>query len=60
MALDDKKIEELELIANELRELVIEALLEAKSGHTAGPLGEGQARIESAARSKRSTDSIGL
>ena len=33
------KIFALEKKANELRQLVIEALLEAKSGHTAGPLG---------------------
>ncbi len=37
--LNDKKIEELELKANDIRESIIEMLLEAKSGHTAGPLG---------------------
>jgi transketolase len=35
----DQKIKELELKANEIRQSVIEMLLEAKSGHTAGPLG---------------------
>ncbi|MBX4190135.1 transketolase [Candidatus Parcubacteria bacterium] len=35
----DDKIEELELKANEARELLIEMLTEAGSGHTAGPLG---------------------
>ena len=35
----DSKIEELELKANEARELLIEMLVEAGSGHTAGPLG---------------------
>jgi len=38
MALNDQKIKELELKANEIRQSIIEALLEAKSGHTAGPL----------------------
>lgn len=33
------KIQEIELIANELRQTVIKMLLEAKSGHSAGPLG---------------------
>ena len=37
--IDDKKIEELEIKANEARELLIEMLVEAGSGHTAGPLG---------------------
>lgn len=35
----DKKIKALELQANEIRQSVIEMLLEAGSGHTAGPLG---------------------
>ncbi len=38
MSLSDTKIKELELQANEIRQSIIEALLEAKSGHTAGPL----------------------
>lgn len=37
--LTDKKIKELELKANKIRESIIEMLLEAGSGHTAGPLG---------------------
>ncbi len=37
--IDDKKVEDLELKANEARELLIEMLTEAGSGHTAGPLG---------------------
>ncbi len=37
--LTDKKIQELEITANSIRESIIEMLLEAKSGHTAGPLG---------------------
>ena len=37
--IDDKKVEELETKANEARELLIEMLTEAGSGHTAGPLG---------------------
>lgn len=37
--LSDKKIIELELKANDIRESIIEMLLEAGSGHTAGPLG---------------------
>src|SRR3989344_5010924 len=37
--LTDKKIKELELKANEIRQSIIEMLLEAGSGHTAGPLG---------------------
>lgn len=39
MSLTDKKIEELELTANAIRESIIEMLLAAGSGHTAGPLG---------------------
>lgn len=39
MELDDKKIQFLELKANDIRESIIEMLLEAGSGHTAGPLG---------------------
>jgi transketolase len=39
MNLDDKKIKFLEEKANDVRESIIEMLLEAKSGHTAGPLG---------------------
>lgn len=35
----DQKIRELEIKANDIRESIIEMLLEAKSGHTAGPLG---------------------
>jgi len=35
----DKKIKELELKANEIRQSIIEMLIEAGSGHTAGPLG---------------------
>lgn len=37
--LSDKKIGELELKANEIRKSIIEMLVEAGSGHTAGPLG---------------------
>lgn len=37
--LDDKKVRELEVKANEIRQTIIEALVEAKSGHSAGPLG---------------------
>ncbi len=37
--LSDKKIKELEITANTLRESVIEMLVAAGSGHTAGPLG---------------------
>lgn len=37
--LSDEKVRELELMANTIRITLIEALLEAKSGHTAGPLG---------------------
>jgi transketolase len=39
MALTQTKIQELELKANQIRQSIIEMLLEAKSGHTAGPLG---------------------
>lgn len=35
----DDKVKELEEIANEVRELIIDELVEAKSGHSAGPLG---------------------
>lgn len=35
----DQKIRDLEIKANDIRESIIEMLLEAKSGHTAGPLG---------------------
>lgn len=37
--LHDEKIKELEIKANEIRQSIIEELIEAKSGHTAGPLG---------------------
>ncbi len=37
--IDDKKVEKLEEKANDARELLIEMLTEAGSGHTAGPLG---------------------
>ncbi|MDP2630070.1 MAG: transketolase, partial [Candidatus Uhrbacteria bacterium] len=33
------KVKELELKANEIRQSLIEMLVEAKSGHTAGPMG---------------------
>lgn len=39
MALSDIQIKDLELKANHIRESIIEMLVEAKSGHTAGPLG---------------------
>lgn len=39
MLLTDKKILELEKKANEIRQSIIEMLVEAKSGHTAGALG---------------------
>jgi transketolase len=39
MNLTDEKVTELEETANDIRESIIEMLLEAKSGHTAGPLG---------------------
>lgn len=35
----DDKVKELELIANKARELLLETLITAGSGHTAGPLG---------------------
>ena len=38
MAISDEKIVELEEQANKIRISLIEALMEAKSGHTAGPL----------------------
>lgn len=37
--LTDEKVGELEKIANNIRVTIIESLIEAKSGHTAGPLG---------------------
>ena len=37
--LHDDKVKELEQKANQARQLLIEELVEAKSGHTAGPLG---------------------
>ena len=37
--INEQKVEELEIRANEARELLIEMLTEAGSGHTAGPLG---------------------
>lgn len=39
MSLTEEKIYELSIRANDIRESIIEMLLEAKSGHTAGPLG---------------------
>jgi transketolase len=39
MALTDQEIEALETRANEIRQSVIKILVEAGSGHTAGPLG---------------------
>ena len=39
MLLTDEKIKELEIKANDIRISIIEMLLEAGSGHTAGPLG---------------------
>ncbi|MEK7564304.1 MAG: transketolase [Patescibacteria group bacterium] len=39
MFLSDKKIKDLEIKANEIRQSIIEMLLSAGSGHTAGPLG---------------------
>jgi len=39
MSLTDGKIKELELKSNAVRQSIIEMLLEAKSGHSAGPLG---------------------
>lgn len=37
--LTDNEVKDLEKKANEIRQSVIESLIEAKSGHTAGPLG---------------------
>jgi len=37
--LHDERIKELELKANDIRQTIIEMLIEAGSGHTAGPLG---------------------
>jgi len=37
--LNDEKVKELELKANDIRQSIIEMLLKAGSGHTAGPLG---------------------
>ncbi|HAT68049.1 MAG TPA: transketolase [Candidatus Yonathbacteria bacterium] len=37
--LNDEKIKFLEVKANDIRKSIIESLVEAKSGHTAGPLG---------------------
>lgn len=37
--LSDKQLKKLELTANEMRKDIIKMLLEAKSGHSAGPLG---------------------
>ncbi|HEY9480771.1 MAG TPA: transketolase [Candidatus Paceibacterota bacterium] len=39
MALSAQKIKEIEIKANDIRQSLIEMLIEAKSGHTAGPLG---------------------
>ena len=39
LSLDDKKIKELEVKANLIRQDIISMLVEAGSGHTAGPLG---------------------
>ena len=38
--IDNKEIKKLELMANNIRQDIIEMLLEAGSGHTAGPLGK--------------------
>ncbi|MBI2035664.1 MAG: transketolase [Candidatus Liptonbacteria bacterium] len=38
-SLHEKKLKHLEELANKIRESIIEMLLEAKSGHSAGPLG---------------------
>src|SRR3989344_3399097 len=38
-ALHEEKLKDLELKANQIRELIIESLVEAGSGHSAGPLG---------------------
>lgn len=37
--LEDQKVKKLEIMANTIRQDIIKMLLEAKSGHTAGPLG---------------------
>lgn len=37
--INDQQLKELEIIANAIRQSIIEMLLVAKSGHTAGPLG---------------------
>ena len=37
--ISEKKIKDLELKANEIRQAIIKMLVEAGSGHTAGPLG---------------------
>ncbi len=39
MFLSDNKIKELEIKANDIRKSIIEMLIAAGSGHTAGPLG---------------------
>ena len=39
MTLHDEKLKELEEKANAIRETIVEMLVEAGSGHTAGPLG---------------------
>src|SRR3989338_8179186 len=39
MLLTEDKIKELEIKANDIRQSIIEMLVEAGSGHTAGPLG---------------------
>lgn len=39
MHIHDEKIKDIEEKANKIRELIIESLVEAKSGHSAGPLG---------------------
>jgi len=37
--INDREIKKLEIMANDIRQSIIKMLLEAKSGHTAGPLG---------------------
>ena len=37
--ISDDKVQELQIIANEIRKSIIESLAEAGSGHTAGSLG---------------------
>jgi transketolase len=39
MFLDDSKVKYLETTANKIRKSIVEMLVEARSGHTAGPLG---------------------